>query len=193
MDAVQGGTQVRDIYLHVFQQGQYEIGRLWQSNQISVAQEHLCTAATQLIMSQLYPLIFGTDRKNRRVVAACIGGDLHEIGVRMVADFFEMDGWDTFYLGADVPSSSIVQTVIDRQAHALAVSATLLNHVGSVTNLIAAVRSNSTCSELIILVGGHPFNVAPDLWSEVGADGYAADAVQAIYLANKLLLKEPVS
>ena len=107
---------MRDVYLHVFQRSQYEIGRLWQSNQISVAQEHLCTAATQLIMSQLYPFIFGTERRNRRVVAACVGGDLHEIGIRMVADFFEMDGWDTFYLGANVPITDIVQTVIDRRA-----------------------------------------------------------------------------
>ena len=104
MDAIQHGTSVHDIYLHVFQRSQYEVGRLWQTNQISVGQEHLCTAATQLIMSQLYPLIFGTERKNRRIVAACVGGDLHEIGIRMVADFFEMDGWDTFYLGADVPT-----------------------------------------------------------------------------------------
>jgi MerR family transcriptional regulator, light-induced transcriptional regulator len=190
MDAIHQGTPVRDIYLHVFQPSQYEIGRLWQSNQISVAQEHLCTAATQLIMSQLYPLIFGTERKNRRIVATCVGGDLHEIGIRMVADFFEMAGWDTFYLGADVPSADIVQTVIDRQAQVLAVSATLLTHVGSVADLIAEVRSNRACGEVIILVGGHPFNVAADLWRVAGADGYAADAVRTVDLAEQLLLQE---
>lgn len=193
MNAVERGISVRDIYLHVFQRSQYEIGRLWQTNQMTVAQEHLCTAATQLIMSQLYPLIFGADRKNPRVVAACVGGDLHEIGVRMVADFFEMDGWDTFYLGADVPSASIVQSVIDRQANVLAVSATLLTHVGSVAQLIASVRSNPGCQELIVLVGGHPFNVVPDLWREVGADGHALDAVRAVDLADQLLLNEAVS
>jgi len=190
MDAFHRGIPVRDIYLHVFQRSQHEIGRLWQSNQISVAQEHLCTAATQLIMSQLYPVIFGTERKDRRIVAACVGGDLHEIGIRMVADFFEMAGWDTFYLGADVPSASIVQTVIDRQAHVLAVSATLLAHIGSVAELIAALRSNRACGEVIIFVGGHPFNVAIDLWREVGADGYAADAVRTVDLAEQLLLQE---
>jgi MerR family transcriptional regulator, light-induced transcriptional regulator len=190
MDAVDRGTSVRDVYLHVFQRSQYEIGRLWQSNQISVAQEHLCTAATQLIMSQFYSFIFRTERKNRRAVAACVGGDLHEIGIRMVADFFEMDGWDTFYLGADVPSDSVVQTVIDREAHVLAVSTTLLTHIGSLAELIAAVRSNRACVELRILVGGYPFNVATDLWREVGADGYAADAVQAVDLADQLLLEE---
>ena len=190
MDAVAQGTSVRDIYLHVFQQSQYEIGRLWQSNQISVAQEHLCTAATQLIMSQLYPLIFSTERKGRRIVTACVGGDLHEIGIRMVADLFEMAGWDTFYLGADVPSDSIVQTVVDREAHVLALSTTLTINISSVAKVIKEVRSNRACEETIILVGGHPFKVAADLWREVGADGHAADAVQAIDLAERLLLEE---
>jgi len=55
LNAVEGGVGVQEIYLGVFQPCQHEIGRLWQMNQISVAQEHYCTAATQLIMSQLYP------------------------------------------------------------------------------------------------------------------------------------------
>jgi len=163
MEAVRRGTPVREIYLHVFQRSQYEIGRLWQSNLINIAQEHLCTAATQFIMSQLYPLIFATERKNRRVVATCVGGDLHELGIRTVVDFFEMDGWDTFYLGADVPSSSIVQTIIDRRADVLAVSATLMTHLGAVTELISTIRSNRARAKLIILVGGHPFNVVANL------------------------------
>ena len=63
-----------------------------------MAQEHYCTAATQLIMSQLYPYIFTTGKNGRVLVGTCVSGDLHEIGVRMVSDFFEMEGWDTFYL-----------------------------------------------------------------------------------------------
>lgn len=37
----------------------------------------------------------------------------HEIGMRMVADFFEMEGWDTYYLGANTPTRSILQTIVD--------------------------------------------------------------------------------
>ncbi|MDZ4821725.1 MAG: B12-binding domain-containing protein, partial [Planctomycetota bacterium] len=140
-EAVQNGTSIRDIYLHVFQRSQYEIGRLWQTNEISVGQEHLCTAAIQLIMSQLYPAIFGTERKDRRMVATCVGGDLHEIGIRMVADFFEMDGWDTIYLGADVPADSIIQAVSIQRAHVLAISTTLVTHVSAVASLIGLVRA----------------------------------------------------
>lgn len=52
--AVESGTPVKDIYIHVFQKSQYEVGRLWLSNKITVAKEHYCSAATQQIMSQLY-------------------------------------------------------------------------------------------------------------------------------------------
>ena len=106
LDAVNSGVPVRDIYLQVFQPAQYEIGRLWQTNRISVAQEHYCTAATQLIMSQLYPLIFSSPRNGLRMVAACVQGDSHELGLRMVSDFFELEGWDTLFLGASTPAGS---------------------------------------------------------------------------------------
>lgn len=187
LDAVAGGTAIRDIYLEVFQRSQHEIGRLWQLNRISIAQEHYCTAATQLIMSQLYPQIFSTERNGRVMVAACIGGDLHEIGVRMISDFFEMEGWDTFYLGASTPLHSIVQTVVERGAHLLAVSATMTFHVRGVKELIAAIRANPACSHVKILVGGYPFNAAPDLWQQTGADAYARSAAEAVAVGTELV------
>ena len=190
LDAVASGVSVRDIYLQVFQPSQYEIGRLWQMNLVNVAQEHYCTAATQLVMSQLYPHIFASQKKGRRLVATCVGGDLHEIGVRMVSDLFEMDGWDTFYLGANVPASSIIQTLAAQRADVLAVSTTISTYVRDVTKLIGAVRQAKAVAGVKILVGGYPFNVATDLWQQVGADGYAGDAVEAVVVANRMMSKE---
>ena len=185
-DAVQAGTDVRELYLHVFQRTQYEIGRLWQLNQISVAQEHYCSAATQFIMSQLYPYVFGAEKTRGTLVAMCVSGDLHEIGVRMVSDFFEMDGWNTHYLGANVPAADVVRTLIEQKATVLAISATISFHVAAVEALIAVVRRSPECSAVKILVGGFPFKVASHLWRQVGADGFARDAETAVELANRL-------
>lgn len=185
--AVSGGASVKDIYLHVFQRSQYEIGRLWQMNQVSVAQEHYCTAATQLIMSQLYPLIFATEKNGRTLVATCVGGDLHEIGVRMVSDFFEMEGWDTFYLGANVPLPSIVQTIVQRKADVVAISATIAYHTRKVADVITAIRANELARGVKVLVGGYTFNIAPDLWRQVGADGCAGNAEEAIAIAKRFV------
>jgi methanogenic corrinoid protein MtbC1 len=186
LHAAEHGTPVKDIYLHIFQSSQLEIGRLWQTNQISVAQEHYCTAATQMIMSQLYPYLFGTEKHGRKLVVACVGEELHEIGARMVADFFELDGWDTYYLGANVPTESILRTLAERRADLLAISATITPHVHGVSALIARVRAHQD-SQIKILVGGYPFNVMPTLWQQVGADGYARNAEEAVTVGNQLI------
>ncbi len=55
MELVNSGTPVKDIYIHIFQHALSEVGRLWQVNQLTIAQEHYFTAATQMIMSQLFP------------------------------------------------------------------------------------------------------------------------------------------
>jgi methanogenic corrinoid protein MtbC1 len=187
LDSVNHGTQVRDIYLQVFQPCQQEIGRLWQMNQVSVAQEHFCTAATQMVMSQLYPYIFATQKNGYRLVATSVSGELHEIGIRMVTDFLEMEGWDTYYLGANTPTESVLHTIEKRRADVVAISATISFHVSKVVELIDRIRSSSSLPPVKILVGGYPFNIAENLWQQVGADGYARNAQEAVSAAYRLV------
>ena len=193
LDAVDRGASIKDIYIHVFQRCQREIGRLWHSNQVGVAEEHYCSAATQLIMSQLYSKIFGTQRIGRTLVAACVSGELHEIGIRMVADFFEMDGWDTYYMGANTPTSSIMQTIERHNADVLAISAAIPLHRTIVRELISGIRKSEKCEGVKILVGGNAFLSTPDLWKHMGADGFAKDANQAVEVANRLVTERALN
>ena len=185
-NAAENGTPVADIYLDVFQASQYEIGRLWQRNEISVAQEHFCTAATQMIMSQLYPYIFHGERSGHSLVATCVTEDMHEIGIRMVCDFYEMEGWDTFYLGANTPLDAILSTVQTHNADILAISATIGTHISRVRDIIMAIRANANCTSTRILVGGLPFLVDKELWRKLGADGCAPNARDAVRLGTTL-------
>ena len=186
LDAVALGMSVKDVYLGVFQVCQHEIGRLWQTNQISVAQEHFCTAASQLIMSQLFPHIFASERRGLKVVATAVAGDLHAIGARMVADFFEMDGWQTYYLGSNCPHADVIACLAEHRPHILVVSATISFHLDAVAALIRAVRMRSDLAAVKILVGGRAFNRDSTLWRKLGADGWAGNAQQAIVLARRL-------
>lgn len=187
LKAVEEGTDIKDIYIHVFESSQHEIGRLWQNNKITVAQEHFCTAATQMIMSQLYPYIFRTDKIGRRLVAACAAGEMHEMGVRMVADIFEMEGWDTYYLGANTPNDSILQTIIELKPDIVALSASIHYNLGAVKDLIKLIRNTPDRSNIKIMVGGRPFLLAPELWEKVGADGCPANAIKALSLADEMI------
>ncbi len=187
LGAVEGGTPVGDVYLDVIQRSQREIGRLWQLARITVGQEHFCTAASQAVVARLYPWVFSAERAGRSLVAACVGGELHELGARMVADFFEMAGWDTYYLGANVPAASILDAIERHGADVVGISATMVAHVDAVRRLVAEIRADARGRRARILVGGYPFNLAEGLWRSVGADGCAADGRDAVTVAERLL------
>lgn len=193
-DEVAKGTPVGEIYLRVFQPVQREIGRLWQTGNISVAEEHYSTAITQLIMSQLYPRIFATPRKGCRMVAVTVEGEYHEMGIRMVCDLFELDGWDTYFLGASTPENAIIAAVHDWQPDLVAVSATMTFNVSKAARLIEEIKNARKETKPAVIVGGLPFNVVPRLWEKLGADGYAGDGRQAVIIANQIACnKEPYS
>ncbi len=187
LDAASNGMNVRNIYLDVFQPCQYEIGRLWHLNIVTVAQEHFCSAATQLIMSQLYPYIFATEKRGRAFIGTCVGGELHEMGVRMVADFFEMDGWDTYYLGANTPADTIVEAVRKYDADVLGLSVSMSYHISVLKDLVSAIRHECQSHKVKIMVGGYIINNIPGVWKKIGADASAPDALGAISVANGLL------
>ncbi|MFI2857187.1 cobalamin-dependent protein [Paenibacillus sp. JSM ZJ436] len=181
------------LYKHIFQTVQYEIGRLWQLGRVSVAQEHYCTAVTQSIISSLYPHWMTVGSKGLTLVAACVGKETHEIGLRMVADTFELHGWDTYYLGADVPDFSLLQAIEKHDADVVAISATMTYHIHLVRDLIRKIRADERYKHVKIMVGGLPFNLDPNLWREVGADGCAPDAEATVAAAEQLVLTKPAT
>lgn len=177
---------VKQIYLDVFQRSQREIGRLWQLNQISVAEEHYCTAATLAIMNQFYPSILNTPRRGTRAVCCCVEGDLHEIGLRIVADFLELEGWDCDYVGANTPGAELLKMLEKAPPDLIAISATMTFHVEAVRSLIKLVRANKKLSDIPVLVGGRPFLISENLWQQVGADRAAVDGEDAVIKAAQL-------
>lgn len=184
---VKDSVTVKEIYEHIFQKTQYEVGLLWQRNKITVAHEHYCTAATQQIMSQLYPRIFATEKNGYTLVACSVADELHEIGIRMVADFFEMEGWDTYYMGANMPSDQLIDALKEYDCDVLAISVTMTFHLEEAAKLIKTIRSDEELADIKILAGGYPFRIEPDLWEKVGADGSAASAKDAITIAHNLI------
>ena len=178
-DALAGGMEVRALYLQVFQPAMHEIGRLWQENRITVADEHLATAITQLAMSRLYEALFG-DRRDAGplLVAACADHERHELGLRMICDLLELDGWDTVFLGASVPVEDLVQMVLERKPEVVALSASITPHLARVREAVEAIRGALPEGGPVIAIGGRAFAGDDRLAERMGADLTAKDAVE---------------
>lgn len=187
IDAVEGGVAIGDVYRHVLERAQLELGRLWHLNKITVAQEHYATAVTQMVMAQLYRYMFTGEHTEGVLVAACVGDELHELGLRMVTDHFEMAGWDTHFIGANTPTAAIVDAAAQRKADVIALSATMPYHVPEVAAVVGALKADERTAGVPIIVGGYPFNLAPGLFERVGADAYAPDARRAVETAATLV------
>ena len=178
--AHEAGFTLRSLYLEVFQPVMRDIGRLWQENRITVADEHLATAITQAAMARLYDELFlGAAAPGPLLIAACTDQERHELGLRMICDVLEMEGWDTLFLGATVPTDDLVRMVRERKPQVVALSASIAPHLPRVQQTIQAIRDAVPTGGPLIAVGGRPFLDDPSLAERLGADMTAKDAVEA--------------
>ena len=168
------GTDVRTLYLEVLQPALYEIGRRWEEAEISVAQEHLATATTQSLMARLAERFEGGARRGRQVLVACADGELHSIGVRMVADFLDADGWDVLFVGALSPPTAVAELAAAQGVDVVALSAALPQRVPEIVRAVAALRALAKVP--VIAVGGQAFGGDAAVAIRPGADLYAPDA-----------------
>jgi len=159
----------------------YEVGRLWQENRISVAQEHLATAVSQNVLARAYVQAEFAPPNGRHAVFACVPGNQHSLGLRILSDIFETTGWEATYLGADVPLPDLIRLLDAQRPQLLALSLSLPAQLAVTRDAIARIRSElgeQQCPE--IWVGGLASLSSERLWRIVRADGWAADALHAL-------------
>jgi methanogenic corrinoid protein MtbC1 len=185
LDAVDGGLDVEDVYVDVMAKAQREVGNMWHAAKIGVHEEHLVTSTTLSLLTLLAYRSPSNGLVDKTVVGAAIGDDAHEIGVRMIMDLFTMSGWRSICLGARLPNLDLSLAVRDFEADLLVLSATLLTHLIPVRAAIKEAHRES--AGLKVLVGGLAVGAAPDLWRQLGADGYAASARTAVSKGARLV------
>ncbi|WP_101759512.1 B12-binding domain-containing protein [Oceanicoccus sp. KOV_DT_Chl] len=186
IDSIDNGLTVPDIFLYALLPAQREVGRLWQLNKLSVAEEHLVTTTTQRLMSVLAAKQSREAFNGKTVIAATIEGNVHEVGIRAIAYLFEFAGWKMIYLGSDIPAADLPITVNCFNADVILLSISLSSQLKSMRNAIKQVRAKSE-SPVKIIIGGSGFIGNENLWQSMGADGYANDATGALALAEELV------
>ncbi len=190
LDLQEAGRGTAEIYERVISPALAEIGRMWHLGEATVADEHFATGTTRLIMAELRRHAPRAAPCGRSVLCTAVGGDLHDLGIRMVADVFEFAGWESQCLGADMPSEAVVEALQHRvtgRFDLLAIAANTTLGLRPAADLIEAVRASGPGKGVRIIVGGLPFRIAPDLARLVGADGCANRASEAVALAARLL------
>lgn len=185
VNAVRDGLDVRSAYIDVLLPAQREIGRLWHLCEVTVAEEHMVTLATQRTMNILVQTARPAPSNGKTAIIAAVATNTHDIGLQAVADLYQIAGWRPIFLGADVPMEDLPGMINYFQADLLLLGATLSTQLPRVQQTVAAARASSERSVKVI-VGGAAFDEAAGLWKKVGADGYAARVDEAVSLGTRL-------
>ncbi len=176
------GCSYADIAVDVVTPAMVQVGEGWQSCLLSVAQEHLATSNALLLLTKAFAAAPMAPRTSRRALFAAVEGNRHAMGVQMLADAFELAGWATQNLSADVPTRDLLNQISEFRPDLVALSATLATHVPTVRDAIAGIRASQLGSQPRIMVGGQVFNERPELWRTIGADLWSQDARTALEL-----------
>jgi len=186
--AFRQGLEAKDLYLKVLQPILHEVGRLWEGNKITAAQEHLATAVAENVMGHLYEQLAKNPppKKSGTVALAGVAGELHSIGLRMVADFLEAAGWRVLSFGVNLPIESLVPTLKSSPPDLLALSVTLPINLPQARNLILTVRNTRDLERCKIIVGGGAVCTSEKNRAYLEADAIAADAEETVKTVSRL-------
>ena len=169
-----------------------EIGHMWHVQEASIADEHYCTNATLGILEVLRSKTPHKAPNGYLVVSACVGGDLHDLGIKILSAIYETEGWTVECLGANTPAQEIAAAVGPQvfrgEADLLVLSATTSLRVRSIQSAITEVRATPAGKHIPILVGGQPFQHMDDLWQVVGANAQSLTASASLELALQLVI-----
>lgn len=149
------GIDLRRLYEELVQRSLYAVGDLWERGQISVAVEHLATAITESLLNLVYPVLFSQPHVGKSAVVSCAANEYHQIGGKMTADIFELNGWRGYFLGANTPPADLLALVKEKRPMVVAMSLTVYFNLDSLLRTISLIRAKFP--NLPILVGGQAF------------------------------------
>lgn len=153
------GFSVAGLYQRVIAPAMWRIGSQWEQGAISVADEHIATALTHQVMAAVYGPNLGNKRVPGRLLLAALEGEQHALGLRMAADVIELAGYETIYLGADVPLDDLLRTVAERSPDLVLLSATMPSSGSALEGSIDAIHRLDP--NLVVLYGGQATGPLP--------------------------------
>lgn len=187
---VDGGATVPALCLHLMAPAARRLGQLWSSDVFTFAD---VTIAVGRLQSQLRalsrtlpsePLQDGHELYH--ALFCPLPGEQHSLGMSMVSDFYRAAGWYV-RLADDADPRSVSEALQRHRIDLLGISVTAERHLQSCAAFIRQCRLASANRRLVVLVGGNLLSERPHLANDLGADGMARDAREAILLGFQLV------
>jgi MerR family transcriptional regulator, light-induced transcriptional regulator len=163
-----GALDVPALYREVLTPLLRETGQAWSSGATRVWEEHLASQAVRSIVELVYPAVLKQKATvaptGRSVLLACPPEEAHDLGLRMVADRFDMAGWTSYFLGADTPADELVHAARSLDVDAVVLSSSTHFHRVGLRHVVDRLRAEAP--GVSVWVGGPAFAHDREGWSD---------------------------
>jgi 5-methyltetrahydrofolate--homocysteine methyltransferase len=162
------------------------VGAKFEVSECSLPEMLIAAQALKAGMEVLKPVILKQGLKLMgKFAVGTVKGDIHDIGKSIVKMLFEGAGFEVLDLGTDTAREKFVGAVKDQKVQLLGLSSLLTSTMPEMSRVIASLKEAGLRDQVKVLVGGAP--LTEEYSTQIGADGYAADAIRAVGRARQLL------
>ena len=186
-EAINNEMNILEVIEKGYSEGIRKVGDLWHEGELFLPELMIRAKIVQECLELLIPQL-GSSVKSYyagKVVMATIEGDIHSIGKTIVSTMLRAYGFEVFDLGVDVPAEKIINFAIEKNADIIGVSALLTTTMIGQKKVVELLIKKGLRNRIKVILGGAPLT---ENWvKETGADGYGANAVNAVDLVKSLL------
>ena len=184
--ALAEGISVTEILNKGLIGGMNVVGERFKQAEMFIPEVLLAAKAMNAGMDILKPLLLSAGFRNvGSIVLGTVKGDVHEIGKNLVGIMLSGAGFEVTDLGANVPPQKFIEVVIEKKARLIGMSALLTVTMSAMKDTIDELKKVGLETQIKTMIGGA--TVTQRYADEIGADGYAQDAVSAVNKAKELL------
>ena len=184
--AVDEGEKPLDIINKGLMKGMNVVGERFKAGDMFIPEVLMSAKAMGIGMEIVKPLfVVGEVPSQGKVVLGTVKGDLHDIGKRLVGMIMESGGMVVEDLGIDVSPEKFAEAVKEKKPDVVGMSALLTTTMLAMKDTIEVLEEEGLRDSVKVIIGGAP--VTSDFAEEIGADGWAPDAITAKDLAMQLI------
>lgn len=160
-----------------------EVGRMFSAGTLFVPEMLMAANVMKMGLDMIKPLLKGDTSGRGVVIIGTVAGDRHDIGKNLVAMMMEGAGFEVTDLGIDVSAETFIEVAKEKNADLICLSALLTTTMSAMGETVTAIKDSGLSVKT--MVGGAP--VGRDFANDIGADGYAPDAGEAVLLGRNLM------
>ena len=164
-DLLTQNIDIQDIYVNVFQKAMYRIGKLWEQNNITIAEEHIASQIITSLIDTSLKSVKCKEKCKRKAIVTCIDKEFHQIGAKMVASVFESNGWSTIYMGENMPTRGVLDAIRLQSPDVVGLSFSLYMNYSRLIDLLDGIQHNFPGQHVVL--GGQGMN--EKLWDKISS------------------------